>query len=212
MKETDRIETVVDALRALGARIEARDDGFRVRGVPTRPARRRVDAARRPPDRDARRGRRARLARGRRVEGAEAVAVSFPASSSLARRRLESRHAMIVAIDGPAGAGKSTVARRLAERLGFRYLDTGAMYRALTWLALQRGVAARRRRRARRARRASTRSVRRGRPRLHRRRRRDRRDPRAADRPARPRRRPAPRGARGDARAAARARRARATP
>ena len=45
---------------------------------------------------------------------------------------------MIVAIDGPAGAGKSTVARRLAERLGFRYLDTGAMYRAVTWLALAR--------------------------------------------------------------------------
>ena len=47
---------------------------------------------------------------------------------------------MIVAIDGPAGAGKSTVARMLAARLGFRYLDTGAMYRALTWLALERGV------------------------------------------------------------------------
>ena len=47
---------------------------------------------------------------------------------------------MIVAIDGPAGAGKSTVARALAERLGFRYLDTGAMYRAVTWLAMQRGV------------------------------------------------------------------------
>jgi len=47
---------------------------------------------------------------------------------------------MIVAIDGPAGAGKSTVARALAERLGFRYLDTGAMYRALTWLAMQRGL------------------------------------------------------------------------
>lgn len=47
---------------------------------------------------------------------------------------------MIVAIDGPAGAGKSTVARRLAERLRFRYLDTGAMYRALTWLALRDGV------------------------------------------------------------------------
>jgi cytidylate kinase len=45
---------------------------------------------------------------------------------------------MIVAIDGPAGAGKSTVARRLAERLSFRYLDTGAMYRALTWLAQRR--------------------------------------------------------------------------
>jgi cytidylate kinase len=47
---------------------------------------------------------------------------------------------MVVAIDGPAGAGKSTVARALAERLGFRYLDTGAMYRALTWLAMQRGL------------------------------------------------------------------------
>ena len=44
---------------------------------------------------------------------------------------------MIIAIDGPAGAGKSTVARRLAERLGVRYLDTGAMYRAVTWLALR---------------------------------------------------------------------------
>ena len=47
---------------------------------------------------------------------------------------------MIVAIDGPAGAGKSTVARELAARLGFRYLDTGAMYRSLTWLALRRAL------------------------------------------------------------------------
>jgi len=47
---------------------------------------------------------------------------------------------VIVAIDGPAGSGKSTVARGLAARLGFRYLDTGAMYRALTWLALERRV------------------------------------------------------------------------
>jgi cytidylate kinase len=47
---------------------------------------------------------------------------------------------MIVAIDGPAGAGKSTVARALAAKLGFLYLDTGAMYRALTWLACERGA------------------------------------------------------------------------
>jgi len=47
---------------------------------------------------------------------------------------------VIVAIDGPAGAGKSSVARALATRLGFKYLDTGAMYRALTWLALHEGV------------------------------------------------------------------------
>jgi cytidylate kinase len=49
---------------------------------------------------------------------------------------------VIVAIDGPAGAGKSTVARAVARRLGVAYLDTGAMYRALTWLALQRSIPA----------------------------------------------------------------------
>jgi CMP/dCMP kinase len=47
---------------------------------------------------------------------------------------------MIVAIDGPAGTGKSTVASTLARRLGFRYLDTGAMYRALTWIARRDGI------------------------------------------------------------------------
>lgn len=46
----------------------------------------------------------------------------------------------IVAIDGPAGAGKSTVARRAAAALGFAFLDTGAMYRAATWRALHLGV------------------------------------------------------------------------
>ncbi|MEY4360653.1 MAG: hypothetical protein RLZZ631_2139 [Cyanobacteriota bacterium] len=48
--------------------------------------------------------------------------------------------APIVAIDGPAGAGKSTVTRAFAERLGLIYLDTGAMYRAVTWLVQQSGV------------------------------------------------------------------------
>jgi cytidylate kinase/pantoate ligase/cytidylate kinase len=47
---------------------------------------------------------------------------------------------MIVTIDGPAGAGKSTVAKRLARRLGFVFLDTGAMYRAVTLAALRRGL------------------------------------------------------------------------
>ena len=47
---------------------------------------------------------------------------------------------MIVTIDGPAGAGKSSVARFLAERLGFQFLDTGAMYRSVAWLALQQQV------------------------------------------------------------------------
>ena len=47
----------------------------------------------------------------------------------------------VIAIDGPAGAGKSTVARALAQRLGLEYLDTGAMYRAVTFAALRRGIA-----------------------------------------------------------------------
>ncbi len=46
----------------------------------------------------------------------------------------------VIAIDGPAGSGKSTVARRLAERLGLDYLDTGAMYRAVTFAVLRRGL------------------------------------------------------------------------
>ncbi len=46
----------------------------------------------------------------------------------------------IVAIDGPAGAGKSTVGRAVADRLGLQYLDTGAMYRAITFAALRRGL------------------------------------------------------------------------
>jgi cytidylate kinase len=74
----------------------------------------------------------------------EEVASRFPAphidtaaqsdSSSLPSRD------MIVAIDGPAGSGKSTVASTLATRLGFHYLDTGAMYRALTWIARRDGA------------------------------------------------------------------------
>jgi cytidylate kinase len=47
---------------------------------------------------------------------------------------------MVIAIDGPAGAGKSTVARRLAEALGFTYLDSGAMYRSLALAALRAGI------------------------------------------------------------------------
>ncbi|MFS8610335.1 MAG: (d)CMP kinase [Planifilum fulgidum] len=47
---------------------------------------------------------------------------------------------LTIAIDGPAGAGKSTVARRVAEEMGLLYVDTGAMYRAITWKALQSGI------------------------------------------------------------------------
>jgi cytidylate kinase len=48
---------------------------------------------------------------------------------------------MIIAIDGPAGTGKSTVAREVAQKLGFTFFDTGAIYRAVTWLILERKIA-----------------------------------------------------------------------
>jgi cytidylate kinase len=54
--------------------------------------------------------------------------------------RPEGEALMVVAIDGPAGAGKSTVGRAVAARLGLDYLDTGAMYRAVTFAALRRGL------------------------------------------------------------------------
>lgn len=47
---------------------------------------------------------------------------------------------LVIAIDGPAASGKSSVARALARRLGFVYVNTGAMYRAITWLAVSKGV------------------------------------------------------------------------
>jgi cytidylate kinase len=50
------------------------------------------------------------------------------------------RGAVVVAIDGPAGSGKSTLSRALAVRLGLRRLDTGAMYRSVAWAVLQRGI------------------------------------------------------------------------
>ena len=52
----------------------------------------------------------------------------------------EATRRLVVAVDGPAGSGKSTAARDVATRLGLRYLDTGAMYRGLTWWMLEHGI------------------------------------------------------------------------
>ena len=107
--------------------------------------RRRAEAAegrprrgpRRPPDRHARAPSRASR---RRTAWRSRGGVGRSKLPRLLRPARLGGETMIVAIDGPAGAGKSTVARALAERLSFRYLDTGAMYRALTWLAMYRGL------------------------------------------------------------------------
>src|SRR3954453_8288220 len=53
-----------------------------------------------------------------------------------------SRTGLVVALDGPASSGKSSVGAAAAARLGYRFCDTGLLYRAITWLALHRGVSA----------------------------------------------------------------------
>ena len=63
----------------------------------------------------------------------------MPASSNDTSDRPSGRR-RVVAVDGPSGSGKSSVSREVARRLGLRYLDTGAMYRALTWWVLAQGV------------------------------------------------------------------------
>lgn len=67
--------------------------------------------------------------------------MGFRTLDSVHRLVKPSEITQVVTIDGPAGAGKSTVARELAKRLGYAYLDTGAMYRAATWWALENEVA-----------------------------------------------------------------------
>ena len=57
-------------------------------------------------------------------------------------RELQIPRDLLITIDGPAGAGKTTVSRRLAETLGYRYIDTGALYRAIALAAHEKGVAA----------------------------------------------------------------------
>ena len=61
-------------------------------------------------------------------------------AASMNTPRQELATGMIITIDGPAGSGKSTAARKLAARLGIAFLDTGAMYRVITLLALEEGI------------------------------------------------------------------------
>ncbi|BAY17241.1 cytidylate kinase [Nostoc sp. HK-01] len=73
-------------------------------------------------------------------EGMLAIAARLGSTRLIDNTILRDRQP-IIAIDGPAGAGKSTVARQVAAELGLVYLDTGAMYRAMTWLVVQKGIA-----------------------------------------------------------------------
>jgi pantoate ligase/cytidylate kinase len=69
-----------------------------------------------------------------------AVAVHLGTTRLIDNIRLTEQQLPIIAIDGPAGSGKSTVARLVAQQLEFTHLDTGAMYRAVTWAALQKNI------------------------------------------------------------------------
>ena len=133
VKESDRIDAVAAMLRALGGGIETADDGFfgRRHGIP----RRRFDRQR---GRSSSRlggshcrdeGRRSRHHYRRRSGGGIVAGLLHGVGGSV-----------VIAIDGPGGVGKSTVARRIADHLGLSYLDTGSTYRAATLIVLREGI------------------------------------------------------------------------
>ena len=145
VKETDRIHALVVNLRALGVDVAEVDDGLDVLGTDA-PLAGRIEAF------DDHRIAMAFGVLGAQegnwieVHGRGAVDVSFPGFwTLLGQLRADgpppaSGQATVVTVDGPAGAGKSSTAREVARRLGYRYLDSGALYRALTYALLTAGV------------------------------------------------------------------------
>jgi cytidylate kinase len=87
----------------------------------------------------------ARAATTTRPRKATAATAAFEAAATAARQpdphRRSDRTGLVVALDGPSSSGKSTVGAEAARRLGFRFCDTGLLYRAVAWLAMERGVA-----------------------------------------------------------------------
>jgi len=141
-KESDRIESTAAMLRAAQINVEVKPDGLVIDGG--RPQRAHIDA-----HGDHRIALAAAVlacaGSGAEIDGFDSASVSYGNFLPDVRRLSETSdhrgHAITVAIDGPAGAGKSTVARLLSQRLGYVYVDTGAIYRALAWLALREGIA-----------------------------------------------------------------------
>ena len=146
VKEVDRLAAVADMVTAFGARAHVEGDTLAITGVggPLRGARFDSRGDHRMAMAAAVAGLAASPGERSLITGFGAVETSYPrfaddlgsvATGTSAPRPL------VVAIDGPAGAGKSTVSTAVARRLGLDRLDTGAMYRAVTALALERGVA-----------------------------------------------------------------------
>ena len=152
VKEVDRLVAVVDMVEAFGASARIEGDTLSITGVGGLLRAARFDS--RGDHRMAMAAAVAALAAapGQRslITGFDATATSYPGfaddlghltTSGLEREQDRAPRALLVAIDGPAGAGKSTVSTAVARHLGLERLDTGAMYRAVAALALERGVA-----------------------------------------------------------------------
>lgn len=157
-KETDRIRALVENLRAVGVDAAELDDGLEIEGT-ERPLRGRVRAFGDHRIAMAFGVLAAQEGNGFEVDDPTVVDVSYPGfwsdlgmlsrvgrggasgttrESAGARKRAgDGREGPVVTIDGPAGSGKSTTAREVARRLGFRHLDSGALYRALTHALLE---------------------------------------------------------------------------
>jgi len=152
VKETDRIRALVENFRALGVEVEEVEDGLEIEGSDA-PLEGRVQSFG---------DHRIAMAFGIlgslpgnriQVEGADVAGVSFPGFWELlgelkmtergggtARRAGYTQQPPVITLDGPAGSGKSTTAKEVALRLGFQHLDSGALYRALTFALLSSGI------------------------------------------------------------------------
>lgn len=139
VKESDRLAAVAALVSALGAGVEVRGDELEIEGTGGRLSPPTVDSG--GDHRIAMAGAVAALAAGGgEVRGFDSVATSYPAFLTDLVALGGQVAVEVIAIDGPAGSGKSTVSRALAEHLGMDRLDTGAMYRAVAWAALDRGI------------------------------------------------------------------------
>ncbi len=146
VKEVDRLAAVATMVEAFGARATIDGDTLAVTGVggPLRGARFDSQGDHRMAMAAAVAGLAARPGQRSLITGFGAVETSYPAFAEVLEGLTEGPggpRALLVAIDGPAGAGKSTVSRAVAERLGVERLDTGAMYRAVAARALASGTA-----------------------------------------------------------------------
>ena len=147
VKEVDRLAAVADMVEAFGATATVEGDTLSITGVggPLRGARFDSRGDHRMAMAAAVAALAARPGERSLITGFDAVETSYPGfADDLERLADGGRGAprpLLVAIDGPAGAGKSTVSIAVAERLGVDRLDTGAMYRAVAALALERGTA-----------------------------------------------------------------------